>query len=213
MRRLGWIALVALGACGPKVNVDRSPYEYDDPAAGAPAQQSQFKAWEQREEAPKGAGLRGGTLDRTALLGVLDAGPGQFLRQLEVTNAMDGNRFVGWQLVQVLDKESALHQLDLVEGDVLIAVNGSPLSRPDQLMTMWDGLRTADAITCDILRGEARFQIVYEIQPPIGRVPPDLQTTTAPQEPATPAAPTVTPPAPTTPAPAAPSSKIPAKIK
>jgi hypothetical protein len=209
MRRAGaWVVVVALGplgACGPKVNTTASPYEYDDPSAGAPVQQTQFKAWEQREEAPKGKGLRGGTIDRAVLLAALDAGPGTFLRQLEVTNSMDGNRFVGWQLVQIVDRQSTLRDLDLVEGDVLIAVNGSPLSRPDQLMTMWDGLRTADAITCDLLRGEDRFQIVFEIQPPIGRVPPDLTTTTVAPAPA-PAAPATPTPAP--PAPADPKAKL-----
>jgi hypothetical protein len=198
MRRAALVVILA--ACGPKVAIEPSPYDEDDPAAGAPVQRSTFRGWDERVEAPhQGEGLRTGTIDRTALLAVLDAGPGQFLRQLEVTGAMDGELFVGWQLVQLLDKSSALHRLDLVAGDILIALNGAPLSRPDQLMTVWDSLRSADRLTCDLLRGEARFQISFAIEPPAGRVSPDLAApTAAPPAPAPAPTPKPAPPPPTT---------------
>lgn len=204
MRRAGWLLALALVACGPKVRVDPSPYEYDDPSAGEPIEQKQtFQRYEERVEAPKGKGLRAGVVDRTALLAVLDAGPGNYLRQFEVTGAMDGDRFLGWQLVQLVDASSPLNDLDLAAGDVLIALNGAPLSRPDQLMAVWDSLRTTDVITADLLRGDARFSIQFAVEPPVGRVPPDL----APAAPATAApaptpvpAPASQPPAPTAPA-------------
>jgi hypothetical protein len=200
MRRAGWLLALALAGCGPKVNVEPSPYEYDDPSAGEPIEQKQtFQRYEERVEAPKGKGLRAGVVDRTVLLAVLDAGPGSYLRQFEVTGAMDGDRFVGWQLVQLVDASSPLNDLDLAAGDVLIALNGAPLSRPDQLMAVWDSLRTADAITADLLRGDARFSITFAVEPPVGRVPPDLVPATPAPAPAT-AAPTPAPTAPTAPA-------------
>jgi hypothetical protein len=68
-------------------------------------------------------------------------------------------------------------------------------------MTVWDALRTADLVTCDILRGEARFQIAFTIDPPAGRVPPDLAPAPAPA------------PAPTKPPAPAPTPTVPAKLK
>jgi hypothetical protein len=201
------LALV-LAACGPKVAVQPSPFEEDDPRAGAPLESGDrvdVVQWDTRPVAPKGAGLRTGTIDRTHLLAVLDAGPGQFLRQFEVTSAMDGNDFVGWQLVQLLDEQSALRDLDLAQGDILIALNGSPLSRPDQLMKAWDALRTADTLTCDLLRGAMKFQLTFTIDPPAGRVPPDLVQPAPAPVPAPPA--TVQP----TPAPAPAPAKVPTK--
>ena len=155
--------------------MESSPFEQDDPRAGPPVTRSQFLAWEERKEAPKaGPGIRSGTIDRTALMRVLDAGPAAYLKRFEVTNAMDGDRFVGWQLVQLIDKSGSLGQLDLVAGDILIAINGSPLARPDHLMKVWESLKVADKLVCDLLRGNGRFQLTFTIEPPVGRAPPDL---------------------------------------
>jgi hypothetical protein len=190
---LATAAGAAGAACGPKVAVQPSPFEEDDPRAGPPLASSRDREvdvvqWETRAVAPTGPGIRTGTIDRTHLLAVLDAGPGQFLRQFEVTSALDNGDFVGWQLVQFLDEQSPLRELDLVQGDILIALNGSPLSRPDQLMKAWDALRTANLLTCDLLRGAMKFQIIFTIDPPVGRVPPDLVQPTPPPAPsATPA--------------------------
>ena len=164
MRRAAVVAAVVLAACGPKVSVTPSPFEEDDPRAGAPVQRNQFLGWEERREAPVGPGLRTGTISRAALVAVLDQSPGLFMQQFEVTTLMDGNRFVGWQFVQHVGKDPMLRRLDLVPGDVLVAINGFPLSRPDQAWTMWQSLRTADRIVADLLRGEQKFQLEFAIE-------------------------------------------------
>jgi hypothetical protein len=180
---------LALAACGPK-HATTSLFEEDDPRAGgqpesepepelasaqvAGEQHNVVRGWDARSVAPAGKGERTGTIDRTKLLATLDAGPGAFLRQLEVAASMDGDNFVGWQLVQIVDDATALLQLDLIAGDVLVAVNGAPIARPDQLMTVWNSLRTSDRLVCDVLRGDNRFQLSFAIVPPIGRVPPDM---------------------------------------
>ena len=98
---------------------------------------------------------------------MLDGGPGTFLRQLEVTPRMDGERFVGWQLVQLLDRNGPLVDVDVVPGDVLLAVNGKPLSRPDQLQTVWDSLRTANKLTRELWRGDAKLELAFAIEPKV----------------------------------------------
>ena len=80
---------------------------------------------------------------------------------------MDGERFVGWQLVQLIDRTGPLGVVDVVPGDVLLAVNGKPLSKPDQLQTIWDSLRTANSITAQLWRGNAKFELQYTIDPPV----------------------------------------------
>ena len=86
---------------------------------------------------------------------------------MEIAPRMDGERFVGWQLVQLVDRTGPLGVVDVVPGDVLLAVNGKPLSRPDQLQTVWDSLRTANTITAQLWRGNAKFELAYTIDPPV----------------------------------------------
>lgn len=158
------LCCAVLAACGPKVAPRASAFDEElaaeqaqpapPPAAPAP-----------RPEAPAGKGLRSGTIERTKLIAVLDSGPGAFLRQLEVAPKMDGNRFVGWQLIQVLDHNGPLVDVDVVPGDVLLAINGKPLSRPDQLQALWESLRTANELRAQLWRGDARLELAFAIEP------------------------------------------------
>lgn len=162
------IALVAV-ACGPRVpNTPRlSENDLDMPAAPAPAVAAAEPADAPRSVAPPGKGLRTGTIARARLVAVLDAGPGTFLRQLEVAPRLSGDRFVGWQLVQLIDRTGPLHDVDLVPGDVLLAINGKPLSRPEQLQTVWDSLRTANEVAAQMWRGDMQLELRFTIEPPV----------------------------------------------
>ena len=162
MRALLCCALLA--ACGPKVAPNRGAFDEDLPrdqtaeAAPTPVEQP-------RPEAPPGKGLRTGTIERAKLIAVLDGGPGAFLRQLEVTPRMDGDRFIGWQLVQLLDRKGPLVDVDVAPGDVLLAVNGRMISRPDQLQSVWDSLRTANELRAQLWRGDNKLELAFAIEP------------------------------------------------
>lgn len=119
----------------------------------------------QRAVAPPGKGLRTGTIARARLLTVLNAGPGHFLRQLEVTPRLSGDRFVGWQLVQLIDRSGPLGDVDLASGDILLAINGNPLARPEHLQAVWDALRTANEVTAHLWRGDQKFDLRFKIEP------------------------------------------------
>lgn len=158
---------LALAACGPRVSIpppsadlDYEPRQVSDVPPGDPLLVAE------RPVAPPGKGLRTGAIARDRLLAVLDAGPPSFLRQLEVTAKMSGDRFVGWELVQLVDRQSPLRDVDLVPGDVLLSVNGQPISRPDQLQLVWDSLRTANELTAQLWRGDARLELAFAIEPP-----------------------------------------------
>ncbi|HEU0032529.1 MAG TPA: hypothetical protein VFQ53_17980 [Kofleriaceae bacterium] len=164
-------------ACGPKVSP--GPVRFDEdlpqqplassassmtPPAGEPTATA-APAAPPRPMAPPGKGLRTGTITRARLLAVLDAGPASFLRQLEVMPKKDGERFVGWELVQLVDRKSPLVDIDVLPGDVLLAVNGKPISRPDQLQAVWDSLRTAPEVTAQLWRGNAQLTLAFKVEP------------------------------------------------
>jgi S1-C subfamily serine protease len=67
--------------------------------------------------------------------------------------------------VQFLDAQTPLATADLAPGDVLLAINGRPLSRPDQLQTLWDSLRTSNEVTAQLWRGTGKFELHFTIEP------------------------------------------------
>jgi hypothetical protein len=190
------LAIAAAAACGPKVAPAPPAIEDDLQPRRVVAElpPSDPLLATARAVAPTGPGARTGTIARARLVAVLDAGPASFLRQLEVAPHMSGERFVGWQLVQLVDRASPLAGVDVAPGDVLLAINGQPLSRPDQLQALWDSLRTANEVTALLWRGADRLTLAFQIEPPAASTPAP-----APAAPAAPA------PAPAAPTPAAPA--------
>jgi hypothetical protein len=159
-------SVVFVLACGPKVAPTGSAFDEDLPADKQPVA-NEAPSEPPRPEAPVGKGLRTGTIERAKLVAVLDSGPGTFLRQLEVTPRLDGERFVGWQLVQLLDHNGPLVDVDVAPGDVLLTLNGKPLSRPDQLQTVWDSLRTANELRAQLWRGDGKLELAFAIEPKV----------------------------------------------
>jgi S1-C subfamily serine protease len=154
----------AVAPKGPSTYFDEDlPSEHTATEAPTTATASTHPA--ARVDAPRGKGTRSGTIDRGRLVAVLDGGPASFLRQIEVSARLQGDRFIGWQLVQVLDREGALADVDVAPGDVLLAINGKPVAKPDQLQTLWDSLRTANQIVAELTRGDAKVELVFDVQP------------------------------------------------
>jgi hypothetical protein len=197
MRALLCSAVLAAVACGPKVVHKGDPFD-EDLESRTKVETTPAPVEAARPEAPPGKGLRSGTIERAKLIAVLDSGPGSFLRQLEVTPRMDGQRFVGWQLVQLLDRKGPLIDVDVVPGDVLLAINGRTVSRPDQLQSVWDSLRTANELRAQLWRGDAKLELAFAIEPkvdPSTLPPPKPEPTPVPPKPE-PKQPAVTKPVP-----------------
>jgi S1-C subfamily serine protease len=101
-------------------------------------------------------------LTRSALVAVLDAGPGAFLATVRVTAARQQGRFVGWEI----DSLWPGADVGLAPGDIVTAVNGRSIERPEALPELWQSLRGATEIVVDYRRGlearTARFPVVED---------------------------------------------------
>jgi type II secretory pathway component PulC len=166
MRLLSSVLAIGLAACGPKVQTT-PVHEEDLVEKPQPATAETAAAAPERPVAPPGKGLRTGTIERAKLIAVLDQGPPVVLRQLDFFARMDGNRFVGWQLTKVLDTQGMFMDVDLAPGDVLLAINGKPISRPDQFQTVWDSLRTANQLNAELWRGNSKLELSFQITPAV----------------------------------------------
>ena len=174
MRRSWLIALALLAACAPVVD-PRSPFDEDDPRAlsedqppPTPADPSTRATPDDDAPSPgpiaiPGTGARTGTIERGTLKRVLDAGPATFLQWFEIEPVTSGGVFVGWRLVQVLPGGRSLTALDLLPGDVLVAVNGRKMVKPDDLGELWLELYAAPAITVELRRGAETVTIRFAI--------------------------------------------------
>ncbi len=149
------------GAASAKPPASASPSTAAPSATSAPV----VVAVPPRPLAPPGTGVRSGSIDRLALLRVLDAGPGGLLRTVEVSPFFEGSRFRGWRLDQIVDATSPLAGLDLASGDIILAVNRRPVARPEHVMAIWQELRGADELVCQVWRGARAFELRFAITP------------------------------------------------
>lgn len=162
-------ALFATG-CRPAVNVaDPSPFEEDDPAAAASAEQRELSRRSDRDApppiTPEPAAPRPltGQVGRAELDAVLDRGIGALIHGgIEVDPRLDlRNRFLGWEVVRF-----AYKWVDIRPGDVVSRINGHPLGKPTEVQALWDALRTADEIVVRGERGGASFELRFAIVGP-----------------------------------------------
>jgi S1-C subfamily serine protease len=148
------IALAACGAHAPPT--DPGSEELEDPNAARTA------STETAKDAKSVPSPHGGQIARVDLNGVLDAGPGAFLARAEVKARVVKGQFSGWQVVR-----SPYAQIDLVPGDVVLAVNGRTLEHPVDLERLWRDLRAANTIAVDVDRGGRRFALRFAVVPPL----------------------------------------------
>jgi S1-C subfamily serine protease len=104
------------------------------------------------------------TIVRSELDAVLEAGLGRFLQGVETQPHVVDGRFVGFRLVSFYPDEERLSSVDLGPGDVVTRVNGQPIERPDQALSVWNGLRVASELWIEYLRGDEERELRYAIE-------------------------------------------------
>ena len=109
--------------------------------------------------------MASGVILRPRLAAVIDAGPGDFLRGVDVRPAFADNQFTGWEIVSFWPGDPRYGDLDLAPGDVVRRVNGRVIQRPEELQQVWESLRFAPELLVEVDRqGEAR-QLRFTITP------------------------------------------------
>ncbi len=113
---------------------------------------------------------------RERLGAILGQSPGHFFGLVEVEGVgeEDGTGFAGWRILSLPTDTPGW--LDVRVGDVVTAVNGMAVERPEDALLVYEALRVASEVRLDLTRdGEARVvrvPVVDELPPPSETAPP-----------------------------------------
>ncbi len=102
---------------------------------------------------PSKPGEDQGTLERSEVDAVLNAGPQEFIKHVRVSPALLAGKFIGFRLVEFFPGDPRFARVDLHPGDVVTRVNGLPIERPEQVMKVWETLKVADELKVEYIRG------------------------------------------------------------
>jgi hypothetical protein len=116
-----------------------------------------------------------GSLWRDEVDAVVDGGLGRFLGFVKVEPRLDGDTFVGWQIVELTPADTWAG-VDLLPGDVVTRINGGPIEREAQAYAVFTSLKQSNQLTVTYLRGEQPRELAWRIVPRPGFRP----TTPAP---------------------------------
>ncbi len=140
-------------------SVEPSAAAAPEAAAEAQAALALDKASDAADPAAKDGVL--GIIERRGLIEIVDAGLGRLFQQLKVSASLDKGRFVGFQITSIHPRWTAS---TLQTGDVVVALNGMPVERPEQAMAAFERLRQADTLEVSLLRGGAPMTLRFRIE-------------------------------------------------
>jgi type II secretory pathway component PulC len=106
-----------------------------------------------------------GVIPRSALVSVLDAAPGVFLQHVDSEPRFVSGHFVGWKLVAFFPGDPRFAGIDLRAGDVVTRVNGQSIEHPEQLMEVWNELRTSKELVVEVEREGRPRTLRWTISP------------------------------------------------
>lgn len=104
-----------------------------------------------------------GVLERTELEAVLARGPQAFIAGLVVEAVLEGKRFQGFRIVEILPESPLYQNRVLKPGDVILKVNGQPLERPDQFMQIWEKIQQKQKLELIWKRDSEKMHGVWTI--------------------------------------------------
>jgi type II secretory pathway component PulC len=106
---------------------------------------------------------RPGHLARRDVVAALSRGLGDFLSHLQVEPALAGGMFHGWRVVALRAGDPLWQGTDLAPGDIVTAVNGRPIERPEQAFAAFQSLAVAKELRVSYERKGAPRELVYPI--------------------------------------------------
>jgi hypothetical protein len=103
-----------------------------------------------------------GAVTRPALLDVLGRSAGDFLRLVEVEAELRDGSFEGWRIASL--PEGTPSWLDVQRGDVVTAINGMRVERPDDAQAIWETLQVASEVRIDLTRAGERRSVRIPVE-------------------------------------------------
>jgi type II secretory pathway component PulC len=105
-----------------------------------------------------------GVLKRSAVVRVADAGIGQWLAGgAEVQRKIAKMKFQGWEIRRLYPGDPCYQMVDLRPMDVVTALNGKSVERPEQAFEVLTALRTAPELVVDYLREGQPKKLTFPI--------------------------------------------------
>ena len=101
---------------------------------------------------------------RRSWVDALLAAQAELLRSVRAVPVFEKGQAVGLQLYGIRST-SPLGQLGLRNADLVVAVNGLPLARPDTALEAYSRLRHADRVVVDLKREEQPLTLTYRMVP------------------------------------------------
>jgi len=102
-----------------------------------------------------------GVIDRQGLIVIIDQGLGRLFQRLKVSPFLKQGRFVGFEVTSI---DPRWEISTLRKGDVITALNGQIVERPEQAMAAFERLRQADELVVDLLREGTPATLRYRIE-------------------------------------------------
>lgn len=127
-------------------------------------------------------------LERKDVLATIDAGLGRFLQKFDMEPSLTpAGEFSGFRIVRIHDADS-FQGLGIGPGDIITSINQHPIERPTEAYEAFIGLRTAEALDIDYVRGGRSMRLSLPIvgsaesaKSPASKVPrSDQKSTRAP---------------------------------
>jgi len=106
------------------------------------------------------------SFSRREIQSVLSRGPGALLQKVRVQPFLKNNKFLGFQILWIDSEHPRFQAPYLQTGDTILRVNGVRIRRPEDYLTAFQSLKTADVVEFDIWRNEERLLIEYRIMDP-----------------------------------------------
>jgi type II secretory pathway component PulC len=155
-----WILTVLLlTACGSAHPAPGSTPQHDHETDTSPGNAGAVTAGTpQPQEAP--AAIT--TVTRGELDEIIQKGPGYLLAMVQTDSVVEKGRFIGFRIVSFRVEASSV--LGLQPGDVVRSVNGISVERPDNLVKIFEKLKTANALTFAVLRDNMPSELSTPIQ-------------------------------------------------
>ncbi len=102
-----------------------------------------------------------GVIDRGGLVAIIDGGLGRVFQRVKLSPALRDGQFIGFRVAEI-DPGWAVSLLQT--GDVITALNGQIVERPEQAVAAFERLRQADELVLDLLRDGVPATLRYRIE-------------------------------------------------